>query len=143
MRLRRHQRQRRQRLRKLSNKPRKATDGVVAEESRGGRRQRGRLIQGHLALRLVVKLARDWERERATGGTWQREKRRRREGGTPRHSPGQPVQVFMPFFLLHSFIQIHLCLLILASFFLAFFSPFFFALFGVSLIQALHNLRLN
>lgn len=70
MRLRRRQRQRRQRLRKLSNKPREATDGGVAEESRGGRRQRGRLIQGHLALRLVVKLAREWERERATGGTW-------------------------------------------------------------------------
>lgn len=74
MRLRRRQRQRRQRLRKLSNKPREATDGGVAEESEGevggGRRQRGRLIQGHLALRLVVKLAREWERERATGGTW-------------------------------------------------------------------------
>lgn len=144
MRLRRRQRQRqrRQRLRKLSNKLREAADGGVAEESEReegekaaratntgtprievGRKTRTRVVDGERGGGNVVE------------GTVERE-------ALPDTRLGNQFRFLCLFSSsIHSFRFVYVC-----SFWLLFFSDFlsfFFALFGVSLIQALHNLRLN
>lgn len=134
MRLRRRQRQRqrqrRQRLRKLSNKLRVTADGGVAEESGRGRATNTGTPRIEVGRKTSARVG---KREgEAKGG---------REGGGHSQTLTRLGNQFRflclfppPFIHSDSFMSAH---------FGFFFWRFFFALFGVSFIQAPHNLRLN